>query len=192
MAEQRVLVGAVIGAHGIKGEAKVKTFTADPRAFGAYGPVATATGRVLRIVSLRPLKDADVIVTFAGVSDRTSAENLKGAELYVPRSALPVPENGEFYHADLVGLSVEDDSGAEIGKVRGVQNFGAGDLIEIEDADGDLRFVPFTVDAVPVVDIAAKKMVVRPPRSEPGPDSPDNDLGNDMESDLDTNNDDAR
>jgi 16S rRNA processing protein RimM len=167
MAEQRVLVGAVIGAHGIKGEAKVKTFTADPRAFGAYGPVATGTGRVLRIVSLRPLKDADVIVTFAGVSDRTSAENLKGAELYVARSALPAPETGEFYHADLVGLAVEDDSGAEIGRVRGVQNFGAGDLIEIEDADGDLRFVPFTTDAVPIVDIAGKRMVVRPPRHEP-------------------------
>jgi 16S rRNA processing protein RimM len=174
MAEQRVLVGAVIGAHGIKGEAKVKTFTADPRAFGAYGPVATATGRVLRIVSLRPLKDADVIVTFAGVADRTSAENLKGSELYVPRSALPAPENGEFYHADLVGLAVEDDSGAEIGKVRGVQNFGAGDLIEIEDTEGDLRFVPFTVDAVPVVDIAAKKMVVRPPRYEAEPETQDN------------------
>jgi 16S rRNA processing protein RimM len=165
--EERVLVGAVLGAHGIKGEIKVRTFTADPQAFGAYGPVATATGRILRVVSLRPLKDADVIVTFTGITDRTSAENLKGAELYVPRSALPAPAEGEFYHADLVGLAVEDESGAPIGRVRGVQNFGAGDLIEIEDGDGDLRFIPFTTDAVPVVDIAARRMVVRPPRLAP-------------------------
>jgi 16S rRNA processing protein RimM len=176
MPDSRVLVGAVLGAHGIKGEAKVKTFTADPRALGAYGPLATGTGRVLRIVALRPLKDEDVIVSFAGVADRTSAENLKGAELYVPRSALPEPETGEFYHADLVGLSVEDDEGVPIGRVRGVQNFGAGDLIEIEDAAGDLRFVPFTTDAVPVVDMAGKRMVVRPPRAE-AQDNADDDAG---------------
>jgi 16S rRNA processing protein RimM len=176
MPEQRVLVGAVIGAHGIKGETKVRTFTSDPRAFGAYGPVATATGRILRIVSVRPLKEEDVIVTFAGVADRTSAESLKGTELYVQRSALPVPRDGEFYHADLVGLAVEDESGAQVGRVRGVQNFGAGDLIEIEDDEGDLRFIPFTTEAVPVVDIAAKRMVVIPPRHA-GKDEADDDAG---------------
>lgn len=167
MPEERVLVGAVVGAHGIKGEIRVRTFTSDPRAFGAYGPVSTATGRILRIVGMRSLKEGDVLVTFAGVADRTSAETLKGAELFVPRSALPKPQDGEFYHADLVGLHVQDESGAQLGRVRGVQNFGAGDLIEIEDEEGDLRFIPFTTDAVPVVDIAQKRMVVRPPRHTP-------------------------
>jgi 16S rRNA processing protein RimM len=171
MREERVLVGAVVGAHGVKGETRVRTFTADPRALAAYGPVSTATGRILRIVGLRQAKDDEVLVTFAGVADRDSAEHLKGTELFVQRSALPEPKDGEFYHADLVGLRVEDESGAPVGRVRGVQNFGAGDLIEIEDHEGDLRFVPFTLEAVPTVDIPGRRMVVRPPRFAPEDDA---------------------
>ena len=165
MTEERVLVGAVIGPHGIRGEVKVKTFTEEPRSLAAYGPVETAQGDRLKILALRESKDAEVVVSFAGVKDRNTAELLKGIELYVRRDALPKPAEGEFYHADLVGLEVEDEGGAVIGKVRGVQNFGAGDLIEIEDFEGDLRFVPFTTEAVPVVDIAQGRIVIVPPRS---------------------------
>lgn len=166
MADDRVLLGQVLGAHGLKGEVKVRTFTAEPGSLGAYGPVATEDERVLRIVSLRAAKSEEAIVTLAGIEDRTSAESLKGARLYVPRAALPTPQENEFYHADLVGLAVEDETGASRGRVRSVQNFGAGDVLEIENANGEVAFVPFTKDAVPAIDLTGRRITVRSARDE--------------------------
>ena len=164
MPESRVLLGIVLGAHGIKGEVKVRTFTTGPDALNAYGPVATEDGRVFTIASLRTAKGNEVIVTFADIGDRSAAEGLKGQRLFVPRAALPQPAEGEFYHADLVGLAAEDETGAALGQVKAVHNFGAGDVIEIEDASGEARFVPFTMDTVPIVDLANKRIVVRSQR----------------------------
>jgi len=162
----RVLLGQVLGAHGLKGEVKVRTFTAEPRSLGAYGPVAMEDGRVFRIVSLRTAKGEEAIVTLAGIEDRTSAESLKGARLYVPRAVLPAPEADEFYLADLVGLAVEDETGAVRGRVRSVQNFGAGDVLEIENANGEAAFVPFTKDAVPAIDLTGRRITVRSAKDE--------------------------
>ena len=146
---------AVIGApHGIKGEVRVKTFTADPLALGDYGPLFTRDGRSFEIVDIRPANTV-VVVRFKQVRDRNAAETLTGTELFIDRSVLPEEgEEGEFYHADLVGLAVKDETGAEIGKVAAVQNFGGGDILELTMAGRKGVLIPFTQAAVPVVDVA--------------------------------------
>jgi 16S rRNA processing protein RimM len=164
--KDRVLLGAVAAAHGISGEVKVKTFTASPENLGAYGPVSTEAGRALTILRLRPSKSHEAIVRFDGVNGRNEAERLKGERLYVPRAALPEPEKGEFYQTDLIGLRVEDAKGAPLGVVAGIHNFGAGDVMEIALADGKSEFVPFTDAYVPLVDIAAGRVVVELPGYE--------------------------
>jgi 16S rRNA processing protein RimM len=123
---------AVIGAaHGIKGELRVKAFTGDPLALGDYGPLHAADGRVFEIANLRPQGEV-VVARFKGISDRNAAEALTGTELFIDRSALPDDaDEDEFYHADLVGLAVRDETGAEIGSVTAVHDFGGGDILEI-------------------------------------------------------------
>lgn len=152
---------AVIGAaHGIKGEVRVKSFTGDPLAIGDYGPLFSADGRAFDILDIRPQKEV-VVVRFKGVADRDAAEALNGTALFVDRSKLPDDlDEEEFYHADLVGLAVEDETGARIGSVRAVQNFGGGDILEIALANGREALVPFTRAAVPHVDIAARVLTL--------------------------------
>jgi 16S rRNA processing protein RimM len=145
---------AVIGsAHGIKGELRVKTFTGDPMALGEYGPLYAKDGRAFEIEDIRPAGDV-VVVRFKGIRDRTIAEGLTGTELFVDRSVLPAEEDDEFYHADLVGLTVRDETGAEAGKVTAVQNFGGGDILEITFHGRKGILIPFSQAAVPKVDIA--------------------------------------
>jgi len=163
LTEPRILVGAIIGAHGIKGEVKVKTFTETPAKLGAYGPVTAEDGRSFEIAGLRATKPGEAVVCFAGIADRNAAEALKGTQLFVARAALPPPAPREFYYADLVGLRAEDASGAALGTVQGVHNFGAGDVLEIAFAGGDTEFFPFTDAVVPVVDVAAGRIVVHLP-----------------------------
>ena len=162
----RVVLGIVTGAHGIMGEVKVKTFTAAPDGLGAYGALSTDAGRTLRVTHLRSTKPGEAVVRFEDVSGRNEAEALKGAQLYVPRSALPLPEPGEFYLADLVGLRAEDDTGVALGAVKAVHNFGAGDVLEIAMANGASEFVPFAEDVT--VDIGGGRIVVPMPRYDEG------------------------
>ena len=145
---------AVIGAaHGIKGELRVKTFTGEPLALADYGPLYAKDGRAFEIIDIRP-QGTVVVVRFKGVSDRNAAEALTGTELFVERAALSadVDDEDEFYHADLVGLSVVDENGAAIGKVVAVQNFGGGDILEVTGPGRKGVLMPFTKAAVPVVD----------------------------------------
>jgi 16S rRNA processing protein RimM len=158
-----VLLGVVTGAHGLEGEVKVKTFTDAPESLGLYGPVTAADGRVLSVVGVRPAKGGEAIVRFKGIAGRTAAESLKGQKLFVPRSALPEPEEDEFYHVDLIGCAVEDRNGKSLGRVAAIHNFGAGDMLEIEDAGGETRFLPFNDDTVPTVDLKARRIVVEIP-----------------------------
>ena len=145
---------AVIGAaHGIKGELRIKTFTGDPLALGEYGPLYAKDGRAFEIEDIRPAGDV-VVVRFKGIRDRTIAEGLTGTELFVDRSILPAEEDDEFYHADLVGLTVRDETGAEAGKVTAVLNFGGGDILEITFHGRKGILIPFSQAAVPEVDIA--------------------------------------
>ncbi|WP_432286078.1 ribosome maturation factor RimM [Aminobacter sp. BA135] len=146
---------AVIGAaHGIKGELRVKTFTGDPLALADYGPLYARDGRAFEIAAIRPANEV-VVVRFKGVADRNAAEALTGTELFVDRSALPDDgDEGEFYHADLVGLQVRDETGAPVGKVFAVQNYGGGDILEIQYQGRKGVLIPFTQAAVPVVDVS--------------------------------------
>lgn len=145
---------AVIGAaHGIKGELRVKAFTGDPLALGDYGPLYAADGRAFKIVDIRPANTV-VVVRFKGLGDRNAAEALAGTELFVDRSMLPDDGDAdEFYHADLVGLAVRDDTGAAIGKVVAVHNFGGGDILDVTLGGRKGVLIPFTRAAVPEVSV---------------------------------------
>ncbi len=160
MTHPSVLVAAVIAAHGIAGELRVKSFTADPLALGGYGPLTTADGRQYRIAALRQHRADELILRLDGVTTRSAAEQLKGCRFYVPRAALPAPEPGEYYHADLVGLRAENVSGGDRGHITAVVNYGAGDILEITAADGTTELIPFSDSHVPVVDLANGRIVV--------------------------------
>ncbi len=158
-----VCVGAIAAAHGIRGEVKVKAFTADPLGVGAYGPVTTDRGQVLKLKVLREQGDA-VIARVDGVTDRNGAEALRGLKLYVSRASLPAPEDeDEFYHADLLNLAVEDQAGETLGRIASIQDFGAGDMIEIALAQGGSAYLAFTRDIVPTVDVKGGRVIVAPP-----------------------------
>lgn len=164
----RVCVGAIAAAHGIKGEVKIKAFTADPLSVAAYGPLSDETGmRSFRLSQLRApggaAGESVVIARIEGVADRNAAEALRGLRLYVLRAALPAPEPGEYYHHDLIGLTAVLVSGERLGTVRAVDNFGAGDLLDITRDDGSSVVVPFTNAVVPTVDLKAGKLVIDPP-----------------------------
>jgi 16S rRNA processing protein RimM len=161
MSSARVTLAAVGAPHGVRGEVRVKCFLADPMALGAYGPLS-ANGRTLTVESVRPLKGDLVVARFREIATREAAEALRGLELTVPRSALPEPEEGEVYHADLVGLRAETVAGETLGRVRAIYDFGAGDVLEIE-GPGGVRLLPFTKAAVPVIDLAGGRIVVDPP-----------------------------
>jgi 16S rRNA processing protein RimM len=160
---RNVVLGAVIGAHGLKGEVKVKTFTHSPEKLGAYGPLHTEDGRRFTITHARANKPDEAIVRFAEIADRNAAESLKGTELFVSRSALPAVKDEEFYHADLIGLRAEDGEGRMLGTVSAIHNFGAGDVIEIKRDDGDTVMLPFTREIVPVIEIEAGRVIIAAP-----------------------------
>ncbi|HXL99594.1 MAG TPA: ribosome maturation factor RimM [Rhizomicrobium sp.] len=157
-----VRLGVVIGAQGLKGEVKVKTFTAAPDNLGAYGALHDTEGRKYSVTAVRAAKDC-AIVQFDGIRDRAAAERLKGVELFVARAALPAADADEFYHADLVGLHAEDTEGRSMGIVRAVHNFGAGDVIEIARPDGDEVFLPFTREVAREIDVAGQRIVIAAP-----------------------------
>lgn len=155
MANKRICVGAIAGAHGVRGEVRIKPFTETPDGVAAYGNVHTEDGtRVYKITRFRVAKGM-VIAALDSVKNRNEAEDLKGTRLYVSREDLPAPEEDEFYHTDLVGLAVKLEDGSAFGEVVAMHDFGAGDILEIRLADGgENLLLPFTLEAVPRVDIA--------------------------------------
>ncbi len=157
-----VVLATIGAAHGIRGEVRVKSFTADPMSLADYGPLIAADGRAFEIERLRPAKGV-VIAKFRGIDDRNAAEALNGVELSIDRSALPPAQAGEYYHADLIGLEAVDDRGKPIGRVVAVQNFGAGNILEIAPPDGLSLLIRFTNANVPDIDIAGGRLVVVPP-----------------------------
>jgi 16S rRNA processing protein RimM len=160
--KQMILLGAIAGVHGVRGEVKVKSFTADPLAIATYGPLYDDDGRKFELkLSQKAAKDTIVIAKIDGIVDRNAAEALKGKRLYAPREALPaIEDESEFYAHDLIGLKVEDRNGKNLGKVVDLADYGAGDIIAIAGGpDGDFE-LPFADRFVPVVDLAAEKIVV--------------------------------
>jgi 16S rRNA processing protein RimM len=158
----RVLVARIGAAQGLRGEVRLWTFTAEPTAIREYGPLEAEDGRRFTVESLRPGKGF-FVARLAGIGDRNAAEMLRNINLYVARSRLPKPEADEFYHTDLIGLSAVTPEGRPLGTVIAVHDFGAGDLIEIRPESGQTLMVPFTAADVPVVDLAAGRLVVDPP-----------------------------
>lgn len=162
-----ILLGIVVGAQGIRGQLRLRSFTGDPDALFSYGALLARRhdgdeGRRLTLRRTGQAKDV-VIASVEGVSDRTSAEGMKGLRLYIEREALPPLEEDEFYHADLIGLSVDLVDGARLGQVKAVHDFGAGEMLEVVIEGGRSVFLPFTRKAVPVVDISAGRLVADPP-----------------------------
>jgi 16S rRNA processing protein RimM len=164
---ERICVAQIGGAHGLRGEVKLKSFTGDPMAVADYGPLTSEDGASFEIEALRPAK-GHLVARFRGIEDRGAAERLANVRLFVPRARLPPLEADEFYHADLIGLSAVKADGIEIGTVVAVHDFGAGDILELApQGSGTTILVPFTAAFVPSVDIARGRIVVAPPEEPP-------------------------
>ena len=163
MAGARICLGQIGAPHGVRGEVRLHSFTAEPKAIATYGPLETEDGRVFKIESLRPAKHA-FVAKLLGIDDRNAAERLANTKLYVSRERLPeLAEADEFYHADLIGLRAVDYTGRECGTVVAVHNFGAGDLIELRPADGaQTELLPFDAVTVPEVNLRTGTIVVNP------------------------------
>jgi len=165
--DRLILVGRVAGAFGVRGEIRITAYTDDPEALARYRELKRADGSpALTLIGGRAQKGA-LITRATEVATREDAEALRGLELFVPRSALPPPEEDEYYLADLIGLAAVTPDGAPLGRIKSVQNFGAGDLLEIAPETGPSWWLPFTRDAVPEVRIADGVVVaVRPEEAE--------------------------
>jgi 16S rRNA processing protein RimM len=162
---RRILVGEIAGAHGIRGDVLVRSYTETPEAVAGYGPLMDASGK--KIFSLRVVRitSKGIVARIAGIDDRNAAEPLRGTKLYVERSKLPSTSEAEFYHADLIGLRAVAPDGSEVGKIIAVQNFGAGDLLELKPPEGETEFIPFEDRWVPRVDLEAGLVVIDRPAS---------------------------
>ena len=162
MSDNKILLAQIGAPHGIKGEVRVKPF-GDPLMLDQYGKLETEDCRKLKIKRMRPQKSM-LVVKFEGVNSREEAEALNGVELYVDRAKLPVPEEDEFYVSDLIDMTAVDETGTELGRIKDVPNFGAGDMIEIQPLGaGATYFLPFTRDVVPAIDFDAGQITVIPP-----------------------------
>jgi 16S rRNA processing protein RimM len=134
-----ILLGRITGAHGIRGAVKIKSFTARPSDIASYGPLVTGDGRAIEIARLKPAND-EFIADLKDIRDRNAAEALKGAELFTAREKLPPPKESEFYLSDLIGRNVLN-AGVTLGTVASIENYGAGDLMEL--TNGELLPVAF-------------------------------------------------
>jgi 16S rRNA processing protein RimM len=162
-AQPRVCLGVIGAPHGVRGAVRIKSFTAEPEAITRYGTLEDESGQ--QHFTLRVTGNAKnvLIAKLSGVADRDAAEAVRGLRLYAPRAALPPTEEDEFYHADLEGLDAVRADGDRVGRVIAVYDFGAGDMLEIARDKGQPILVPFTRAAVPVVDIAGRRVVIDPP-----------------------------
>jgi 16S rRNA processing protein RimM len=166
-APDRLILMGVFGApQGVRGEIRVKALTGEPSAIGAYGALTDkGRARTFAFESLRSLKDGMVVVRVAGIATREAAQALNGVEIFARRDQLPPPSADEFYYDDLVGLEAVDAAGGSLGRVASLMNYGGGDILEIECAQGDeTLLLPFTKSVAPHIDFDAGRIVIEPPR----------------------------
>lgn len=171
MTPQRVLLGHISQANGLRGDVLIKSHTAVPEDIAAYGPLTNKDGsrafdiRVVRVTA------KGVVAKITGVSNRDASEALRGTELYIDREKLPAPDEDDFYYADLIGVDAIGEDGRKVGTVVAVQNFGAGDLLEIRltKAKGT-ELLPFTKAFVPHVDLDAGHVTIVWPEDSPDED----------------------
>jgi 16S rRNA processing protein RimM len=168
----RVCVGQILGAHGVRGLVKLASFTAEPQSLTAYGALTDAEGARRFDVELLSAQKGHWLARLSGIGDRDAAQALSGLRLYVDRERLPEAGEDEFYHADLIGLSVEEPDGKVLGKVAAIHNFGAGDMLEVEAESGERPLFPFTKSVVPVVDLLGKRIIIEIPVGTIGDEQP--------------------
>ncbi|WP_373235780.1 ribosome maturation factor RimM [Cohaesibacter celericrescens] len=161
--EDKICIAQIGAAHGIRGEVRIKLFSDDPASLTQYGPLQTADGsQRFKITSARASKTI-YVCRIKGVSDRNDVEALNGTLLYVDRDQLPELEEEEFYHSDLIGLEARLDTGDALGSIVAVHDFGAGELLDIAPKRGKGFYVPFTREAVPIIDLTGGFVTVVPP-----------------------------
>ena len=159
-----ICVAAIAGAFGVKGEVRLKSFTADPLAIGEYAPLTTEDGSRTFDVALAGQLPNGLLVRLSGANTKEEADALKGVKLFVPRDRLPTLPDDEYYHADLIGLTVLDTGGTTLGRVKAVLNHGAGDILEVQvPGASETVLLPFTLEAVPTVDLATGRIIADPP-----------------------------
>tara|TARA_B100000686_G_C16572713_1_gene853806 strand:- start:408 stop:959 length:552 start_codon:yes stop_codon:yes gene_type:complete len=159
-ASGQVCLGMITAPHGVRGEVRIKCFTEDAYAIADYGPLSNEPGtRSFEIEISGPAKGG-VRARIAGCTDRDQAEELRGIDLYVKRSALPDPEADEFYYADLEGVRAERADGCAIGIIAAVHNFGGGDVLEIKRPDDQALLIPFTRERVPDINVEQGRVVI--------------------------------
>jgi len=158
--EKSLLVGVIGGAHGVKGALRITSFTDDPLNIGDYGALHDKMGHLFVVHPLRLHKNT-VIAQIEGITSREQAESLNGLRLYLEREKLPeTQEEDEFYWQDLIGLAAFCCDGKRLGQVSAMFNFGAGDVVEIKDEQGNTHLIPFSRAAVPVVDLTSQRMII--------------------------------
>ena len=166
----QICIARIGAAHGVRGAVKLWTFTEDPLAVLHYGPLATKDGaRQFVVTHAREAKD-HLVATLQGIATRDDAERLNGVELYIARDKLPATDEGEYYHADLIGLAAVSTADEPIGRVIAIHNFGAGDIIEIAPPLGSTLLLTFTNAVVPTVDLPDGRVVIELPEEIDGDD----------------------
>jgi 16S rRNA processing protein RimM len=159
----QICIARIGAAHGVRGAVKLWTFTEDPLAVKAYGPLVTKDGaRSFEVATAREAK-GHLVATLKGIATREDAERLNGLELYIAREKLPATDDNEYYHADLIGLAAVTPANEPLGRVTAIHNFGAGDIIEIAPPGGATLLLPFTHAVVPSVDLKAGHVVIELP-----------------------------
>ena len=163
MSDDQICVGAIGGSFGVRGDVRLKSFCAEPSDIANYSPLMTESGRSFSVTLLSPLKNG-YSVRLSGIASKEEADALSGEKLFARRDQLPALPDDEYYHTDLEGLEVVDTGGTVLGIVKTVQNHGAGDLLEVIGPKIKTAvLLPFTLSAVPTVDLGAKRIVADPP-----------------------------
>lgn len=159
----RVVVGALAGAFGVRGEIRIKSFCTEPADIADYAPLYTEDGREFTQITLTGQTSGALVARLEGVKTKEDADALKGVSLLADKARLPALPDDEYYYNDLIGLPVYDAGGTALGHVQGVMNHGAGDLLELRRASGETVLMTFTMAHVPTVDIAAGRIIIDPP-----------------------------
>ncbi len=158
--ERRICIGVIMGAHGVRGQIRLRSFTADPESLFAYKPLTSEDGQRVFAVTRKDVMKNYFVAALPGVADREAAEALRGTKLYIERSVLPPAQAGEYYEADLIGLAARTAENEAFGAVEAVHDYGAGTFLEIKPKGGKSFMLPFNDDLVPVVDVAAGYVLI--------------------------------
>jgi len=171
-ASRLVALGVFGAPQGVRGEVRIKSYTRDPKAIAAYGPLTDGRGARFVLESVRLLKDEMLVARLEGIANREAAAALTGVELFARREQLPPPDEDEFYYDDLVGLAAVSRDGAPLGRVVALNNYGAGDILEImREGGGESLVLPFTKAVAVEIDFPAGRIVIDPPDEIEGDES---------------------